>query len=257
MSRLFHLRLVTLALAFVVPLTARAEIATVFAAASLKDALDAIGADSQANGHEAPVISYRGTPALARQIIGGAPLDVFIPAGPDWMDSREGAGLVVAGSRRDLPGNTLVLIVSGTDAAPVMLDTNLDLARLDGSGRLAMATVDSVPAGIYGREALISPCLWDRVEPLVAQTENVRAALAPVATGETPLGIVYGSDAVAARAAGEGISVIATIPPANHSPITYPVALIRDTAGARVFVDYLSRPAARAVFEAQGFTMLP
>lgn len=236
---------------------AAADQVTVFAAASLKTALDTIAAAWEETTGAEVVLSYAGTPQLAQQIEAGAPADLFLSASADWMDDLAAKGLIEPASRRDLLGNTLVLIAHG-DAAPVEIDAGLELPGLLGEGRLAMAFVDSVPAGIYGREALTSLGLWDAVAPRVAQTENVRAALALVASGEAPLGIVYGSDALAAQEAGEEISILGTFPPDSHSPIIYPAALVagRDAPAASVFLDHLSTPQARAVWEAQGFTVL-
>ena len=234
---------------------AQAEDITVFAAASLKTALDQIGADWQAGTGNSAVLSYGGSSALAKQIIEGAPADVFISAAPNWMDAVAEAGLIVPDSRVDLLGNTLVLIAHGPGVAPITLDAGTDLAGMLGGGRLSMALVDAVPAGQYGREALTSLGLWDSVKDSLAQSDNVRAALQLVALGEAPLGIVYASDAIADAAA---VSVIATFPAESHSPIIYPVAVI--AAGgkpeAEMFVDYLTSPEARLVFEAQGFTVL-
>ncbi len=236
---------------------AAADRVTVFAAASLKTALDEIAAGWEAeSGHEV-VLSYAGTPQLAQQIEQGAPADLFLSASTDWMDDLASKALIASASRRDLLGNTLVLIAHG-DAEPVEIGPALDLSALLGDGRLAMAFVDSVPAGVYGREALTALGLWDALEPQVAQTENVRAALALVASGEAPLGIVYGSDALASQAAGEEVSVLGTFPPDSHTPIIYPAALVagRDTPAASGFLDHLASPEARAVWEAQGFTVL-
>ena len=161
------------------------------------------------------------------------------------------AGLIADGSRRDLLGNTLVLVGTGKPAeAPIA-----DLPTLLGEAKLAMALVDSVPAGQYGKEALTSLGLWDQVESHVAQADNVRAALMLVATGEAPLGIVYGSDAVAEP----GVGVVATFPKYSHKPITYPAAVTSnaDTPQAAAFLDSLSQEPAKAVFEAQGFTVRP
>lgn len=235
---------------------AAAEQVTVFAAASLGTALDEIATTWEAEtGHDV-VASYAGTPQLARQIGQGAPADLFIAASSDWMDDLEAKGLIVPGSRRDLVGNTLVLIAHG-EARPVEIGPGLDLPALLGDGRLAMALVDSVPAGLYGREALTALGLWDAARPRIAQAENVRAALALVASGEAPLGIVYGSDALAARAAGEDVSVLGAFPADSHSPITYPAALVagRDGPAARAFLDQLASPRARLVWEAQGFSV--
>ncbi len=236
---------------------AAADQVTVFAAASLKTALDEIAAAwGGANGHDV-VQSYAGTPQLAQQIEQGAPADLFLSASTDWMDDLASKGSIVPETRRDLLGNTLVLIAHG-EAEPVEIGPGLDLAALLGEGRLAMAFVDSVPAGIYGREALSSLGQWDAVAPQVAQTENVRAALALVASGEAPLGIVYGSDALAAQGAGEDVSVLGTFPADSHSSIIYPAALVagRDNPSAAQFLDHLSSPEARVIWEAQGLTVL-
>ncbi|TNC70973.1 molybdate ABC transporter substrate-binding protein [Rubellimicrobium roseum] len=236
---------------------ALADQVTVFAAASLRTALDGIAADwGAANGHEV-VLSYAGTPQLAHQIEAGAPADLFLSASTDWMDDLQSKELIVADSRRDLLGNTLVLVAHG-EAEPVEIGPGLDLPGLLGDGRLAMALVDSVPAGVYGKEALTTLGLWNAVAPQVAQSENVRAALALVASGEAPLGVVYGSDAVASQAAGEEVSVLGTFPADSHSPIAYPAALVagRETPAAEAFLGHLASPEARAVFEAQGFTVL-
>ncbi|WP_210530237.1 molybdate ABC transporter substrate-binding protein [Rubellimicrobium arenae] len=236
---------------------AMADPVTVFAAASLRTALDEIAADwSEATGTEV-VLSYAGTPQLAQQIEQGAPADLFLSAAVDWMDELESKDLIVEGSRRDLLGNTLVLVAHGP-AEPVAIGPDLDLPRLLDGGRLAMALVDSVPAGVYGKEALTHLGLWSGIAPQVAQAENVRAALALVASGEAPLGIVYGSDAIASQAANEDVSVIGTFPQDSHAPITYPAALVagHDSPEAAAFLDHLSSPEARQVFEAQGFVVL-
>lgn len=239
------------------PARLSAETVTVFAAASLKTALDAVAAGWEAETGDEVLISYAGSPQLAAQIQAGAPADVFVSAAPAWMDVLEDDGLIRPGTRVDLLGNTLVLVAHG-EAAPVALGPGLDLAGLLGGGRLSMALVDSVPAGQYGRAALEALGAWEAVEPLVAQSENVRAALALVASGEAPYGVVYGSDAVAAREAGDDVTVVGAFPASSHPPIIYPAALVAggDGPGAAAFLDHLSSDAARAVFEAQGFSVL-
>lgn len=230
---------------------ALAQQVTVFAAASLTDALDRIAADwSGETGHDV-VMSYAGSPALARQIQAGAPADLFISASTDWMDALEASGDIRPGTRRDLLGNSLVLIAHGP-ARPVTIDAELDLPGLLAGGRLSMAMVDSVPAGVYGKAALTHLGLWDAVAPMVAQSENVRTALAFVARDEAPLGIVYATDAV--RQAD--VSVIGTFPHESHAPITYPAALTAqsDNPEAQAFLDYLASDAARAVWSEFGFT---
>jgi len=232
--------------------TAEAEV-TVFAAASLKTALDEIAADWTTATGTPVVLSYGGTPALAKQIAEGAPADIFLSASQAWMDDLQDKGLIQTASRRDLLGNSLILVAHG-QALPVTIDATLDLPGLLDGGKLAMALVEAVPAGQYGKEALESLGLWPAVEPSVVQSENVRAALRLVALGEAPLGIVYASDAIAEPA----VSVIGTFPAESHTPITYPAALTV-TAGdeAAGFLAYLSGPAATEVFRANGFLPLP
>lgn len=244
-------RLATLLSLLSLPVAA-AEV-TVFAASSLKTALDGVAAAWQAETGNSTAISYAGSPALARQIIAGAPAEVFLSAAPEWMDSVAEAGLLRPDSRVDLLGNQLVLIAPGPAAAPLPLDASTDLAaRLDG-GKLSMAMVDSVPAGQYGREALTSLGLWDSVKDSVVQSENVRAALQFVALGEAPLGVVYLSDAIA----DTSVSIVATFPETSHRPIIYPAALTTlASPEAAAFLDFLSSPAAQAIFAAQGFTVL-
>ena len=249
-ARLFAMA--ALALAWTCPAEARPV--TVFAAASLKTALDAVAAAfTDATGTETR-LSYAGSSALARQIEQGAPAQVFVSANPGWMDVLDGQGLLAPGTRTNLLTNRLVLIAGqGMD---VTLDPvpGADLAAALGDGRLAMALVDAVPAGIYGKAALQSLGLWDSVAARVAQTDNVRAALALVATGEAPLGIVYATDAVAEPA----VSVLGRFPAETHPPIVFPVALLTeatDPADA-AFLDALHGAAARAVFERNGFRVL-
>ncbi|NBE09548.1 molybdate ABC transporter substrate-binding protein [Paragemmobacter ruber] len=246
-------RAALLACALSLPLPAMADEVVVFAAASLKTALDQVAAEFQAaTGHQV-VISYAGSNALAKQIIEGAPADIFISAAVNWMDEVEKAGLVVPGTRADILGNTLVLIAHGKGAAPVEIGAGTDLAGMLGGGRLSMAMVDAVPAGQYGKAALESLGLWPSVEGAVAQSENVRAALALVASGEAPYGIVYGSDAVAE----DNVTVVATFPADSHPPIIYPAALLTGAAddGDREFLEALTAGPADAAFAAQGFVV--
>ncbi len=240
------------ALLSLVALPAAASGVTVFAAASLKTALDQIVTEWQAGGGAPVSVAYAGSSVLARQIEQGAPADMFLSADEAWMDSVEKAGVLKPASRADLLGNALVLVAHDPAARPVLLDKGADLAGLLGQGKLAMALVDSVPAGIYGKQALSALGQWDRVAPQVAQADNVRAALALVSTGEAPYGIVYATDAVA----DHGVTVVGTFPEDSHVPIVYPVALTA-TAGpeAAGFLAYLKGAKARAVFVAQGFTV--
>jgi molybdate transport system substrate-binding protein len=236
------------------PARASADDVVVFAAASLKTALDEVAAGWRAETGHTVTISYAGSNQLAQQIIQGAPADIFISAAVNWMDEVEKAGLVAEGTREDLLGNTLVLIAHGKDAAAVEIGAGLDLPALLGDGKLAMALVDGVPAGQYGKAALISLGLWDAVAPSVAQSDNVRAALALVSTGEAPYGIVYASDA----AADDNVTIVGTFPADSHPPIIYPAALLTEAADEadRAFFAALGSHAARAAFEAQGFAVL-
>lgn len=236
------------------PLRAAADEVTVFAAASLTDALGVVGEAWMAETGNTAIFSFAGSSALARQIQEGAPAHIFISASVSWMDEVEGSGDLRDGTRRDILGNTLVLIAHGQDAAPVTIDADLDLAGMLGDERLAMALVDSVPAGVYGKAALTALGLWDSAEPLVAQADNVRAALAFVAQNEAPYGIVYATDA----AVQDDVIIVGTFPAGTHDPITYPAAITAQaTSGqAQAFLDYLSSDAARAIWEDYGFTVL-
>ena len=245
--------LLALPLGAALALPATAEEVVVFAAASMKTALDPIAAEFQAATGNTVTVSYAGSNTLAKQIIEGAPADIFISASTQWMDAVEAAGEVADGTRADLLGNTLVLVAHDPAAAKVELSDATDLPALLNGGKLAMALVDSVPAGQYGKEALTSLKLWDKVEGSVAQADNVRAALALVSTGEAPYGIVYATDA----AADPAVHVVGTFPAGTHTPITYPAALLKTAADPadRAFYEALSGEAARKFFAAQGFTL--
>ncbi len=243
------MRVAPIVLALLIAGRAAAADVTVFAAASLKDALDTVaGAYAEAT-KETITISYAGSSALARQIEAGAPADVFISANPDWMDHLSESGLVAIDSRVDLLGNSMVL-VAPRGAAAVALD---DLPQALGQERLVMTLYDAVPAGIYGRQALTSLGLWDDLVDRVAQADNVRVALALVATQEAPYGIVYATDA----AAEPRVDVVATFPPGSHDVIIYPAAVIGegDIEAASDFLDFLQGEAADAIFLDHGFTL--
>lgn len=230
------------------PLAARADMpVTVFAAASLKSALDDLAAT-----YAHPVqISYGGSSTLARQIQHGAPADVFISANAAWMDVLEQDGLIIKDSRQSLLTNRLVLIAGPDVDGDLTIEPGFDLAGAIGRDHLAMALVNAVPAGIYGVAALQSLGVWEEVAPSVAQTDNVRAALMLVALGEAPYGIVYATDA----AASPEVQVVGTFPEASHPPIRYPAALVTgaNAAPARAFLDYLGTPAAGKIFQRHGF----
>ena len=228
----------------------RAEV-RVYAAASLKTALDEVAAAYERETGDATTLVYAGSSALARQISFGAPADVFISANVDWMDWLSQQGRIVLSSRRDLLGNALVVISATHDGPPQVLGPDFDMLGVLGEdGFLTLALVDAVPAGIYARQALTHLGLWEAVSARVAQADNARAALALVALGEAPLGIVYATDA----AAEPDVQVVATVPPEAHAPIRYPVALVEDARPeAASFVAFLAGPEARAIFEQSGF----
>ncbi|WEX89088.1 molybdate ABC transporter substrate-binding protein [Sinorhizobium garamanticum] len=244
-----------LALAGAVLAPARAaEKVTVFAAASLKNALDAINAEWQKETGKETTASYAASSALAKQIEQGAPADVFISADLAWMDYLADKKLIKTDTRSNLLGNRLVLVSAKPDSTSVDIKPGFDLAALVGDGRLAMGAVDSVPAGKYGKAALEKLGLWPAVEQKVAGAESVRAALLLVSRGEAPYGIVYQTDAVA----DPGVKVVGTFPEDSHPPIVYPIAITTDSksADAAVYLEFVKSAKAAALFEAQGFTVL-
>ncbi|WP_348540287.1 molybdate ABC transporter substrate-binding protein [Ruegeria sp. R14_0] len=234
------------------PLRAGAEGILVFAAASLKTALDEVATGYQQETGQDVTVSYAASSVLARQIQLGAPADLFISANVDWMNVLQDQGLVDPASRVDLLGNGLVLIGGAGQSDLGAMQPDVDLSSALNGGYLAMALVDAVPAGIYGKAALQSLGLWQGIQGQIAQTDNVRAALALVATGAAPLGIVYRSDAQVE----DRVRVVAEFSPQLHPPIIYPAAV---TAGAsenaRAFLAHLQSEAAGAVFAEQGFAL--
>lgn len=227
----------------------------IFAAASLKNALDEAAANwVKESGKPAPKISYAASNALARQLEQGAPADMFLSADLDWMDYAAGKNLIKPETRISLLANRIALIAPADSTATATLAPGVDLTAALAGGRLATGNVDSVPAGKYGKAALEKLGAWDKVKDKVAQADNVRAALLLVARGEAPLGIVYTTDA----AAEPKVKVIATFPEDSHPPIVYPVAVTKDSANpdALAFLAYLRGSGARASFEKQGFTVL-
>lgn len=246
------LRLVLLFWLICLAPVAQAAQLLVFAAASTKTVLEDIAQDWRTQSGQGLVLSFAGSSALARQIQNGAPADVFLSASPEWMDLLERDGLLHPGTRRDLLGNRLVVVAHGADQPPLPLS---DLPAALQDTRLAMALVDAVPAGQYGKAALMSLGLWDSIAPRVAQTDNVRSALALVALGEAGFGIVYATDAMASGA----VSVVATIDPGLHPTIVYPIAAVAgaQTDLADAFLDYLRSPAALQKMRDHGFQALP
>ena len=229
---------------------AAADTVTVFAAASLKDALDENAKAYQARASDRIVVSYGASSALAKQIESGAPADLFISADLEWMDYLEKRRLIKPESRRNLLRNRLVLIAPADSRVSVSIAPGFPLAGLLGGGRLAMANPDAVPAGKYGKASLEALGVWKDVERKVASAENVRAALVFVSRGEAPFGIVYRTDA----AADLRVRVVGLFPENTHPPIIYPIAMT--AAGkppAEAFSKWLSQAEARTIFEKYGF----
>ena len=232
---------------------ALAETITVLAAASLTDALSEIAKAYQAKTGTLPLLSFAASSTLARQIEASAGADIFVSADSDWMDYLDNRGLIARETRKNLLGNRLVLIAPA-DATPMLvIAPHFDLLGALHGGRLAIADPDSVPAGKYAKAALTMLGVWNRIVDRTVNAENVRVALAYVARGEAPLGIVYRTDAI-----GEDrVHIVGTFPENSHAPIVYPAALTRDAKpAARNFLGFLSGPQARAVFEKYGFIIL-
>lgn len=225
----------------------------IFAAASLKNALDAVSLAWSASSGQEVTISYAASSALAKQIEQGAPADVFVSADLAWLQYLADQQLIRAGTAVNILGNELVLVAPAGAMAKADLTSDLLLAALIGDSKLAMADVTSVPAGKYGKAALESLGLWSAVESKVAQTDNVRAALKLVASGEAALGIVYRTDALAEPL----VDVVGAFPEDSHPPIVYPAALTATASeDAAAFFAFLRSPAARTIFEVQGFIVL-
>jgi molybdate transport system substrate-binding protein len=236
------------------PTAAQSGDVVVFAAASLKNALDAINAEWQKETGKKATISYAASSALAKQMEQGAPAQMFVSADLDWMEYVAGKGLIKPETRSNLLGNRIVLVAPKDKAQPIEIKPGFDLAKVLGDGRLAMANVDAVPAGKYGKAALEKLGVWASVSGKVAQAENVRATLLLVSRGEAPAGIVYQTDA----AADTNVAIIGTFPQDTHAPIIYPIALTKDASNpdAAAFLAFIKSAKAKPLFEAQGFTVL-
>ncbi len=254
-ARVFaHLALVWALAGVPQPVIAQEQI-TVFAAASLKNALDDTNAAfSKATGIKV-VASYEASSALAKHIEQGAPADVFISADLRWMDYASERKLINSNTRINLLGNKLVLIAPvDSKLVNVTIAEGFDLAKLAGDGRIAVADVKAVPAGLYAKAALEKLGAWTAAEPKLAQAENVRATLAFVARGEAPVGIVYETDAKVEPK----VKVIGIFPDNAYPPVTYPAAATAETKkpGVGQYFSFLRTPAAKAIFERYGFSYL-
>jgi molybdate transport system substrate-binding protein len=242
---------VGLGLALLTGQPAAADNLTVFAAASLKNALDDIAAKWKDNGAGTVGASYASSSTLAKQIEQGAPADVFISADTQWMDYVNKKSLVE--TPHDLLGNRLVLISAKDNPLTLEIKPGLKLAEVLGDGRLAVGDPSNVPAGIYAKEALTKLKIWDSVQPKLAPAADVRAALTLVSRGEAPLGIVYETDAKV----DPKVRIAAVFPEDSHKPIVYPVAVVKTSknANAAKFVAFLSGPAAKEIFVKYGFSV--
>jgi molybdate transport system substrate-binding protein len=235
---------------FAAPAAFAADI-VIFAAASLKEALDEANAAYMRQSGDSVKISFGASSALARQIEAGAPADIFISADLDWMDYLEKRDLIKTATRKNLLGNRLVIAAPADSDIKLDIKPGFDLAGALKGGHLAMADPSAVPAGKYGKAALEKLGVWASVENSVARSENVRAALLLAARHEVPLGIVYATDA----AAEPGVKVVGVFPPDTHPPIVYPIAVTaqsREPAANRL-LDFLASPAAKPIFEKHGF----
>jgi molybdate transport system substrate-binding protein len=223
----------------------------VLAAASLQESMNAAADAWAAHHHPRPVLSFAASSALARQIGAGGAADLFVSADEAWMDTLAKAGLIVPDTRKSFLIGALVIIGPANSPVHLRPARGFPLARALAGGRLAMADPDAVPAGRYGREALQHLAVWDTVSGQIARAENVRAALALVAHGAAPLGIVYATDALAEPA----VRVVGVFPPGSHTPITYPLARLKASTNpdADAFRRFLLSDQGRAIFRHYGF----
>ena len=246
------MRLLLFALLVLLPLTARAQELTVLAAASLTDAMRDISAVWAKAGHQPLRMSFGASSTVARQIEQGAPANIFASADEQWMDYLSKRNLIATDTRKSLLGNDVVLVVPADHPQHVTIAPGFDLrAMLGPDGRLAVGDPAHVPVGNYAEQALRNLGLWDAIEPRLARTEDVRAALRFVELGEAPVGIVYATDA----AISPKLMVAGTFPADSHDPVTYPFAVIKtgDNPEARAFMTYLTGAEARAIFARRGF----
>lgn len=237
------------------PTLARAAEVTVFAAASLTNAIQDITKAYESKSKDIVRLSFAASSDLAKQIEAGAPANIFASADNRWMDYLQSHNLIINDSRTPLLGNTLVLIVPANAPKSVVIDEKLDLIALLGpDGKLATGIPESVPAGVYARAALTKLGLWDKVQPRIVGAASVRAALALVERGEVAAGIVYATDA----AITDKVKVAGTFPASSHEPIVYPFALVKgqDTPAAKDFFAFLKGPEAVAIFKKYGFSVL-
>ncbi|MCJ8158433.1 molybdate ABC transporter substrate-binding protein [Sphingomonas sp. LaA6.9] len=233
------------------PATAQQRGPLVLAAASLQESLTAAANAWAAKGNARPVLSFAASSALARQIEAGAPADIFVSADEPWMDSVAQKGLIRKGTRVSFLANRLALIAPASSRVTLPIARGFPIARALGDGRLAMADPDAVPAGRYGKTALMTLGAWPSVANRIARAENVRAAMALVERGEAPLGIVYATDA----RASQKVKLVGLFPASSHPPITYPIATLAASRHPQVegFRRFLISREGKAIFARFGF----
>lgn len=233
------------------PAASSAKPPLVLAAASLQESLNAAADAWASQHHQRPILAFAGSSALARQIEAGAPADMFISADEDWMNDVQSKGFIKAGTRSDFLTNRLVLIAPLGSSLRIRIKPHFPLAGRLGTGKLAMADPDSVPAGRYGRAALTALGTWPSIESKVVRAENVRAALAFVERGAAAAGIVYDTD----RLASHKVLLVGTFPENTHPPIAYPIAILKSSKStdADGFRRFLISPAGKRIFARFGF----
>lgn len=232
--------------------SAAAGTITMFAAASLSSALPEVAAAYERQTGQKVTFSFAASSVLARQIEASPGADIYMSADADWMDYLDNRGLVQHSSRKNLLSTHLVLIAPATSTTSIKIAPHFDLLGALNGGRLAVADPDTVPAGKYAKSALMSLGVWNSVVDHLAQAENVRIALAYVARGETPFGIVYATDAKIEPK----VKIVDTFPDKTHAPIVYPVALTKDAKPeAKAFLAFLAGPQAKALFIKFGFNV--
>lgn len=225
----------------------------VFAAASTTNAVDEIGQLFSQKKQGKFVPSFASSSTLAKQIAAGAPANIYISANPKWMRYLEDKNLVEQGTRWNILGNTLVLITPATSDLTLDIRPEFPLSKIVGNERISMGDPDHVPAGIYGKQALMHLRVWDEIAPKVVRAKDVRTALVFVERGEVPLGIVYATDA----AITDKVRVAGVFPENSHPPITYQAAIVKgnNTKTALAFLNFLKSPEAKGVFEKYGFSV--
>jgi molybdate transport system substrate-binding protein len=246
------MRILLLLAVLLVPLRASAQELTVFAAASLTDAMRDIAKAWEAGGHPKLRLNFAASSTLARQMEQGAVANIFASADNQWMDYAQQKDLIVNDTRRTLLGNDLVLVMARDRVQKQQIEPGWDIMKLFGpDGRLALGDPSNVPAGIYAKQALTRLGLWEKVQPRVASADSVRSALLLVERGEAPAGIVYATDA----AVSPGAAIAGVFPENTHDPVVYPFAITRagDTPEARALLAFLAGPEAGAIFAKRGF----